>query len=153
MTSLATQTAMLLKTVQSSPAAQQQQPRVLVLSPHFEVRQSLLRTLEGFSADVIACAAVTQAVEVLSRQPVDLVFCDEHLTDGSYSDLIDPSRSEHKSLRVVVVAGTGEWEFYFDAVGKGAFDVVRSPWYATDVEMVVIRAMREVTSAPSQKIG
>ena len=52
-----------------------------------------------------------------------------------------------------MVAGTGEWEFYFDAVGKGAFDVVRSPWYATDVEMVVIRAMREVTSAPSQKIG
>ena len=47
MTSLATQTAMLLKTVQSSPAAQQQQPRVLVLSPHFEVdvykRQRLAR--------------------------------------------------------------------------------------------------------------
>jgi len=26
---------------------------------------------------------------------------------------------------------------------KGAFDVVRCPWYATDVEMTVIRALHE----------
>jgi len=26
---------------------------------------------------------------------------------------------------------------------KGAFDVIRAPWYATDVEMAVLRALRE----------
>ena len=26
---------------------------------------------------------------------------------------------------------------------RGAFDVVRRPWYATDVEMTVIRALHE----------
>jgi len=153
MTSLATQTAMLTKTVHGSPAVKQEQARVLVLSPHFEVRQRLHRTLEALPADVIACSTLAQAVEVLSRQSVDLVFCDEHLTEGSYGDLIDSNYSGRKFPRVVVVTGTGEWELYFDAVGDGAFDVVRSPWHATDVEMIVIRAMREETSAPSRKIG
>ena len=77
----------------------------------------------------------------------------QHLTEGSYSDLIYSDHSQRKSRRVVVVTGTGEWELYFDAVGKGAFDVVLSPWHATDVEMIVIRAMREDTTAPSRKIG
>lgn len=147
MTSLATQTAMLPKSVPSNPDAQRAQARVVVVTPHFEVRQPLVRALEALSADVITCSTLTQVMEVLSKQPVDLVFCDEHLTEGSYSDLIHANLGEHKTPRVVVATGTGEWELYFDAVGKGAFDVVRSPWYSTDVEMIVIRAMREDTSA------
>jgi len=147
MTSFATQTAMSPKSVSSTPDAQRKNVRIVVLSPHFEVRQPLVRALEALSADVITCSTLTQVMEVLSKQSVDLVFCDEHLTEGSYSDLIHANLGEHKIPRVVVATGTGEWELYFDAVGKGAFDVVRSPWYSTDVEMIVIRAMREESSA------
>ncbi|HEY4740339.1 MAG TPA: hypothetical protein VIH76_07085 [Candidatus Acidoferrales bacterium] len=135
------------KSVSSTPDAQRKNVRIVVLSPHFEVRQPLVRALEALSADVITCSTLTQVMEVLSKQSVDLVFCDEHLTEGSYSDLIHANLGEHKIPRVVVATGTGEWELYFDAVGKGAFDVVRSPWYSTDVEMIVIRAMREESSA------
>jgi DNA-binding NtrC family response regulator len=105
-----------------------------------EVRRSLLRTLEALSTDVVVCVTRAQAEEVLSTQTVEIVFCDEHLPDGSYCDLI---RCGHRIPRVVVTTRTGEWELYFEAVTKGAFDVIRSPWYATDVELAVIRALRE----------
>ena len=93
--------------------------RVLIVSPNMEVRRSLLRTLEA------------------------LAFCDEHLPDGSYCDLIHRSQCDHRIPRVVVTTRTGEWELYFQAVTKGAFDVIRSPSYATDVVLAVIRALRE----------
>ena len=115
----------------------------LVVSPHLEVRRPLLRALEALSADVIVCSTREQAVDVLSKQAVEIVFCDDHLPDGCYGDLIHPKHYDHRIPRVAVITRTGEWELYFEAIAKGAFDVIRSPWYATDVEMTVIRALRE----------
>jgi response regulator RpfG family c-di-GMP phosphodiesterase len=75
----------------------QRQVRVLVASPQLEVRQALIRTLECLSADVISCSTRSQAEEVLARQEVDLVFCDEHLPDGSYADLIHANQPQNPS--------------------------------------------------------
>jgi DNA-binding NtrC family response regulator len=121
----------------------QRQVRVLVASPQLEVRQVLIRTLDRLSADAISCSTRSQAEEVLARQEVDLVFCDEHLPDGSYSDLIHTNQWNHKIPRIVVATRHAEWDFYFEALRKGAFDITRSPWHATDVEIVLIRALRD----------
>ena len=117
--------------------------RALVVSPHLEVRRPLLRTLEALSADVTVCSTREQAEDVLSRQAFEIVFCDDHLPDGSYSDLIHAEHYDHRIPRIAVTTRTGEWELYFEAIAKGAFDVIRSPWYTPDVEMTVIRALRE----------
>src|SRR5438270_5332993 len=69
--------------------------RALVVSPHLEVRQPLLRTLATLSIDVITCSTVAQAKEFLQRDTVDIVFCDEHLPDGQYSDLVHLEDGAH----------------------------------------------------------
>ena len=68
---------------------------------------------------------------------------DEYLPDGSYSDLIHSNHWNHKIPRVVVATRHGDWDLYFEALRKGAFDITRSPWHATDVEMILIRALRK----------
>ena len=127
------------------------QIRVLIVSPLIEVRRPLLRTLEKLSTDVVVCSTRAQAEEVLSRDVVEVVFCDEHLADGVYADLIHAEHFGRRIPRVVVTTRTGDWELYFAALAKGAFDVIRSPWHATDVEMVVIRALHEEQAALSPK--
>jgi two-component system response regulator PilR (NtrC family) len=117
--------------------------RALLVSAGLEVRKPLLQVLESFSTDVVCCSTVAQAEEVLSRQAFEVVFCDEHLPDGSYADLIHPQHYEHRVPRVIVATRVGEWELYLEALRRGAFDVVRAPWHPTDVEMTVIRALRE----------
>src|SRR6266404_863287 len=129
----------------------QRHVRALVVSPNIEVRRPLLRTLEALLTDVILSSTRARAEEVLSKQTVDLVFCDEQLPDGSYDELIHSNHWDHRIPRVVVTTRTGEWELYFEAVTKGAFDVIRSPWYAADVEMAVIRALREEGQLPSSR--
>jgi len=150
MPSLSAQTrpsSLLATRTNDSAAIALQHVRALLVSPHMEVRRPLLRTLEGLSVDVIVCSTRAQAEEVLSRQAVDIVFCDEHLPDGSYCELIHSFGRDHGIPRVVVITRTGEWELYLHATTKGAFDVIRSPWYATDVELAVIRAMRDQDQA------
>jgi DNA-binding NtrC family response regulator len=117
--------------------------RALLVTPRMEVRKPLLQVLESLSTDVVCCSALSQAEEVLASQSFEVVFCDESLPDGSYSDLIHPNHFEHRIPRVIVATRVGEWELYLEALRKGAFDVVRSPWHATDVEMTVIRALRD----------
>ena len=83
----------------------------LVVSPRLEVRKPLVYVLESLSADVVTCSTCTQADEVLSHQSFEVVFCDEHLPDGSFADLIHANHYEHKIPRVIVATSTGEWEF------------------------------------------
>jgi DNA-binding NtrC family response regulator len=116
---------------------------VLVVSSTLATRRPLLRTLETLCAEVISCSTQAQAEEVLSRQGIEIVFCDEQLADGSYYDLIHPNHWEQRIPRVVVTTQIGEWELYFEALGKGAFDTIRCPWYAAELEVIIIRALLE----------
>jgi DNA-binding NtrC family response regulator len=117
--------------------------RSLVVSSRLEARHSLVEALEALGVDVIVCANRCQAEEVLSKQAFDIVFCDEHLSDGCYSDLVHPNHWEHRIPRLVVTTRCGDWDLYFAALAKGAFDVLRRPGYATDLERIVILALHE----------
>ena len=116
---------------------------VLVASSQLESRMALIHVLEGLSADVISSSTVQQASEVLAKRPIELVFCDDELPDGSYRDLLQAARYRQQGTRVVVITQTGEWEEYLEAMRLGAFDFIRGPMHPTDVELVVLRAQHE----------
>jgi DNA-binding NtrC family response regulator len=116
--------------------------RALVVSPELELRKPLLRTLEALQVDITVCAARIQAQEILCRKPVDIIFCDDHLPDGSYSDLLSATCGSN-GPRLVVTTRTGDWDLYFAALDQGAFDVIRCPCYARDVQMTLVRLLTE----------
>lgn len=125
-----------------SPDLSSRHVDALVVSCQLESRQSLVRCLESLGLDVVACSNRGQAEEVLERRLFDLVFCDEFLPDGAYFDLIS-STARSRAPKVVVMTRNGDWDLYFEALKEGAFDVLRHHGYSTDLEMVVIRALRE----------
>ena len=81
----------------------------------------------------------------LGSQPADLIFCDELLPDGSYEDFLHlcSTGMGRPEARVVVITRVGEWQDYLEATRRGAFDLIRCPLQSTDVELAIIRAMRE----------
>jgi DNA-binding NtrC family response regulator len=117
--------------------------RALVVSSELEARKLLLRNLEWLRVDAIVCADLAETEEVLSKHVVDVVFCDDHLPDGSYTDLLRRIHSNSKAPRIIVTTRTGGWDLYFDALEKGAFDVIPSPCYSMYVEMTIMRVVRE----------
>lgn len=77
-------------------------------------------------------------------KPIDVILCDDHLTDGRYQDFLSAVHSEHRMTRFVVLLTSEEWEDYLQAMRLGATDVLRVSYQPTDVELVLIRAGREV---------
>lgn len=117
-------------------------PHALVTSSHLECRRTLVRILEDLSVNTFVSATLAEAEEVLSRQVVSLVFCDDHLTDGSYRDLLQTLRTWKKAPHVVVTTRTGQWREYQEALGLGVSDMLQFPYRSTDVELNVLRATR-----------
>jgi DNA-binding NtrC family response regulator len=80
---------------------------------------------------------------MLSKQRIELVFCDERLSDGSFRDLLRANQAWIGRPRIVVIFRVGEWAEYLEALQLGVFEVISSPLHASDVELAVIRAIRD----------
>jgi DNA-binding NtrC family response regulator len=117
---------------------------VLVASSELENRRCLLHILDSLALNAISCRSVDEAREVLDRQEVDMIFCDESLAGGTYRDLLN-SAMRRKGLPVIIAlhSGDGDWDEYLEAIRLGAFDAVRYPLQPTDIELAVLRAARE----------
>jgi len=113
---------------------------VLIVSERPDHLRPLIRTLDASSARVSACFTIRQAREIFSRQPVDLVFTDEYLSDGSYRELL---RFGQRAASFVLLLHTGEWEEYLDAMRLGALEVLRCPFQPDEVEATVLRAIAQ----------
>jgi DNA-binding NtrC family response regulator len=120
-----------------------QQIDALVVSDKMEHVQSLVRILDGLLTNVYVACTIKQAQEVLGRQPLGLVFCDERISGGSYRELLSAGDARRRASRLVVMLQTGEWDEYLEAMRLGAFEVIRCPVQPTDVEMTLINASRD----------
>jgi DNA-binding NtrC family response regulator len=116
---------------------------VLVACAEMRSRNTLIHMLEGMSVGVISCSTLSQAKEVLTSQKIELVFCDEHLSDGSFRNLLGANQVWIGKPHVVVIVHFGERGEYKEALQLEPFEVISSPLHPTDVELAVIRAMRD----------
>lgn len=116
---------------------------VLVACAELGNRIALIRMLEGMSVGVFSCSTLSQAKEVLASQQIELVFCDENLSDGSFRDLLRASISWIGRPHIVVIIDSGRSAEYSGALQLGDCEVISAPLYPTDVELAVIRAMRD----------
>lgn len=82
-------------------------------------------------------------MEVLSSQKVELVFCDEGLPDGTFRDLLRDDKGWASKPHIAVVVHSGNRAEYTEGLKSEGLEVIPFPLHPTDVELAVIRAMRD----------
>jgi DNA-binding NtrC family response regulator len=125
---------------------------ILIASSDLVGRRALLNILEKQGLDSLATSTVHECKEMIATGKVGLIFCDPILADGNYRDLLNASRAAKKRPRVVVMSHLSDWDEYLNAMRLGAFDVIVAPCRPTDVEWMVIQALRYENSRPVQMI-
>jgi len=116
---------------------------IVVVSSDLESRRHLAGILTKLGLDPVCVPTLKDCHEHLSGRTAGLVFCDPHVTDGSYKDLLGAYRTKDSRPRVVVTSRFADWEQFKEAMRCGAFDVIASPCRPTDVEWMVIQAKRD----------
>jgi DNA-binding NarL/FixJ family response regulator len=118
--------------------------QLLIVSSRIEAKKALLHVVEGLPVNAYTSPTIERAWEVLMNHPIDVIFCDERLPDGTYPDFLRAVRSDHGTTRFIVLLSSEEWEDYLLALRLGVSDVLRGSFQPTDVELVLIRASRAV---------
>jgi DNA-binding NtrC family response regulator len=116
---------------------------IMIASADMEERRAMCNILQKQGLEPIVASSVRECEEILAQENVGLIFCARSLADGDYRGLLIAPRQASRKTRIVIVNRLTNWDEYLDAVRLGAFDVISAPCRSTDVEWMIIQALRE----------
>ncbi len=117
--------------------------RILIASANVEQRRAMWNILTKQELDPMVASSVRECRHGVAQENVGLIFCARSLADGDYRDLLIATRCERRRTRIVLTARITDWDEYLDAMRLGAFDVISAPCRPTDMEWIIIQALRE----------
>jgi len=85
-------------------------------------------------------ARATNSVEVrtvLTRWPVNLVFCEAALPGGGFREVLRLTKATGGGIPLVVCSRLGDWDEYLKAMQFGVFDFIARPYRRAEVESIV----------------
>jgi two-component system response regulator AtoC len=114
--------------------------RVLVVDDEQPVRHMLELILgrEGFS--VHSCASAEEALDVLAREPVDVMLSDVRMPGLGGLGLVERASASHPALTILVMSAFGSVELALEAMKRGAYDYVAKPFKQDEVLLALRKA-------------
>ncbi len=117
--------------------------QILIASADVEDRRAMRNILVKQGLESIAASSVRECEETAAPENVGLIFCARSLSDGDYRDLLAAARRGKWKTRIVIATRASHWDDYLEAMRLGAFDVISAPCRPSDVEWMIIQALRE----------
>ena len=117
---------------------------ILVIASDPETRKALSSILQTEGLKPVQASQLSEGRALLQSQTVGMVFCERHLADGSYLDLL-PAAQTNKAgnVPVVVTSRLADWDEYLEALRNGAVDLIASPFKKSDVTSALAQVRRE----------
>jgi DNA-binding NtrC family response regulator len=122
------------------------QCRVVVASSDIKIKNKIAQVFSGWPISVVHCSSVKDVRDTVTQDDVHLAFCEERLADGGYRDVLDAVKARNSNTKIVVTLSDGDWfesgSSYLRMMEHGAYDVLRLPCEARDVEWTAMHALR-----------
>jgi DNA-binding response OmpR family regulator len=127
---------------QTSHATTPDDLRVLVVDDDALVLEALTRMLRRTGHEVHTASDFRAALEVLAREPVDLVLTDLVMPGGSGIDLLREIRTSHSDVPVIVLTGEPGVASAMKALEYGAFRYLAKPVHPNELTRIVADAAK-----------
>jgi len=140
------------------PAHMNERPRVLVVDDEMGVRESLRAILQG-DCDVSTASSGEQAIELLARQPVDLMTLDLKMPGLDGIHVLERAKQIDPDLEVLIITGYGSLDTAVQGLRLHAFDYLSKPFDSTHVRKLVGKALarrlavRRMKTMPEQLLS
>ncbi len=114
--------------------------RVLVVDDEEPVRHMLTLILEREGFRVLQAESGEAALEMLGREPVDVMLSDVRMPGMGGLGLVERASARFEDLTIVVMSAFGSVELALDAMKKGAYDYVSKPFKQDEVVLALRKA-------------
>lgn len=115
--------------------------RILVVDDEENLRRVTQLKLHQAGYEAMTASDGAQALELLARNPQDLVITDLKMPGMSGMELLQAIREGYPEIVVIVVTAFGTIESAVEAMKLGAFDYIIKPVNADALKLVVSRAL------------
>lgn len=120
--------------------------RVLVVEDYVTIRKAVIQVLKTLQMTILEAGNGIEALDVLEREPVDVVFTDLVMPEMDGFELCEEIRRRPalRHLPVIVISTHRDAQYVVRALRMGADDYLTKPFTAPLAERVVERAMSHV---------
>jgi two-component system response regulator AtoC len=117
------------------------QPTILIVDDEKHTRDGLRGLLEN-DYDTYVAEDIRGAMDVLEREPIDLLITDLRLAGEDGMTLIDRALKVPHPPIVIMMTAYGSVDTAVEAMKRGAYDFVTKPLNLDKVEMLIARALQ-----------
>lgn len=116
---------------------------ILVVDDDRIILDSLAEFLrvEGYGTET--AASFKSALQVMERQPVDLIISDLNMPGGNGFELLHVVRKRYPETVLIMMTGYGTIESAVEAIKMGAFDYLTKPIIDDELKVCVERALNQ----------
>ncbi len=115
---------------------------ILVVDDEIRLADVLTVALSDLGYQAIAAADAVEALDILSREPIDLVLTDLRLPGMDGRQLLGEIRQKYPETPVVMITAFASVRDAVELIKEGAFDYIAKPFEIEDVAATVYRALR-----------
>jgi DNA-binding NtrC family response regulator len=115
--------------------------RILVVEDDESLRRVTQAQLEKCGYETAVACDVPEALELLEKEPRDLIITDLNLPGASGMELLKQVRLDYPETTVVVVTAYGTIETAVEAMRAGAYDYITKPVHPDELRALVRRVL------------
>ena len=117
------------------------QPTILIVDDEKHTRDGLRRLLEN-DYDTYVAEDIRGAMDVMEREPIDVLITDLRLAGEDGMTLIDRALKLPRPPVAIMMTAYGSVDTAVEAMKRGAYDFVTKPLNLDKVEMLIARALQ-----------
>src|ERR1041385_6249366 len=123
--------------------------RLLVVDDEHTLRESCRTYLTSEGYQVETCGKGKDALDLLTRREFDIVLLDQYMGDVPGTKLLPVALTRHPQSIVIVMTGKPTVESSLQLLEEGAWDYLTKPFSATQLRMLIGRAVHAVLASRS----
>jgi two-component system response regulator PilR (NtrC family) len=116
--------------------------QALIVDDEPDILELLELTLKKMGLHCHAAQNITQAIDLLHKEKIDLCFTDMKLPDGTGLELVKHIQNLDPQIPVAVITAYGSMQTAIDALKHGAFDFVSKPLQLDTLRNLVNTALK-----------
>ena len=119
--------------------------KILIVDDEENVRNALRRSLRKEGYELFFAADPTEALELLAKQPVDLVLSDHLMPNMTGLELLKVVRDRYPNCMRMILTGHADMQTAIDAINHGEiYRFLTKPWDDIDLKVTLHLAFEQL---------
>ena len=125
----------------STPATERRPPRILVVDDERSMRELLAIVLKREGYDVLLAENGKMAVDLLEKEPVDLLISDIKMPDLSGVDVLRAAKKVDQDILGIMITAFASTDTAVEAMRLGACDYLSKPF---DIDLLKMKVREKI---------